>query len=249
MPAAPSASRPEGPVVEFRGVAKRFGDVTALDGLDLAVRRGEVFGLLGPNGAGKTTAIRILCGLERASAGEARAFGLALPNDATRSWIGYMPQETALYHDLTVRENLDFFGRLHGLDRGPRQARIAELLGFVGLERRADSPVHTLSGGMRHRASLACAMLHDPDLLVLDEPTVGVDPELRASFWEHFRALAREGATLLMTTHYMDEARNCDRVALLAGGRLLAQGTPAEVARRGGGDLEAAFLALARGAR
>lgn len=238
------------PVVQFHDVAKRFGGVDALRGLTLDLHEGEVFGLLGPNGAGKTTAVRILCGLERASSGETKAFGLAVPNDHVRSRIGYMPQETALYLDLTVRENLAFFGGIYGLERAHLGERIAALLDFVGLAGRAGDPVASLSGGMRHRVSLAAALLHDPDLLVLDEPTVGVDPELRASFWERFHGLAEQGATILMTTHYMDEARRCDRIGLLGGGRLLALGPPDEVARRAGtGDLEEAFLKLAKGAR
>jgi ABC-2 type transport system ATP-binding protein len=214
-------------------VGKRFGSFEALRGLSLAVEEGEVFGLLGPNGAGKTTAIRILAGLEAATRGEARVFGLRVPNADARAWLGYMPQETALYRDLTVRQNLDLFGALQGLGPAERAERIRDLLAWVQLAGWADAPVRDLSGGMQHRTSLAAALLHEPRLLILDEPTVGVDPELRASFWEQFHAMAEEGTTILLTTHYMDEAQHlADRVAVIAAGQIVAEGTPDTLAGR-----------------
>ncbi|HVM45209.1 MAG TPA: ABC transporter ATP-binding protein, partial [Candidatus Thermoplasmatota archaeon] len=190
--------------VSYDNVVKRYGGLAALDGLTMHIPKGEVYGLLGPNGSGKTTAIRVLMGLERATSGTVRALGLKAPDRALNTRIGYMPQETALYQDLTVRENLQLFGELYGMDRDRLGQRIDELLRLVDLSPRADAVVHTLSGGMRHRASLVAALLHDPELLVLDEPTVGVDPELRASFWGYFDDLAGRGVTVLITTHYMD---------------------------------------------
>jgi len=232
--------------IHYQDVVKRYRDVVALDGLTLSVRKGEVYGLLGPNGSGKTTAIRLLVGLERATSGRIRAQGVEAPSRVLNTHVGYMPQETALYQDLTVRENLELFGELYGMGRETLDRRIAELLALVDLTNRRDSVVHTLSGGMRHRTSLVAALLHDPALLLLDEPTVGVDPELRASFWGYFEDLAARGVTVLLTTHYMDEARNCDRIGLLRHGKLIAEGTPADVmAEAGTDDLEVAFLRLA----
>ena len=232
--------------LRFVDVVKTFGKFRALDGLSFHVEEGELYGLLGPNGAGKTTAIRILAGLQRATSGEARVLGHAPTDAAVRPLVGYMPQETALYADLTVRENLDLFGRLYGLPRPRRAERIDELLRFVDLHKWGDAVVTTLSGGMKHRASLAAALLPKPRLLVLDEPTVGVDPELRAHFWGQFDEMRREGTTILLTTHYMDEARRCGRVGLLRRGRLIAEGPPESIVRDAGAlDLEDAFLKLA----
>ena len=232
--------------VQFENVVKRFGEFTALDGLSLTVPRGEVYGLLGPNGSGKTTAIRILVGLESATEGEARALGERVPNRQLSTRIGYMPQETALYADMTVRENLELFGNLYGISGERLERRMEELLKLVDLANWRDAVVHTLSGGMRHRTSLVAAMLHDPELLILDEPTVGVDPELRASFWGYFNDLAARDVTVLITTHYMDEARNCSRIGLLRRGALIADGTPHSVMEEADtDDLEVAFLRLA----
>lgn len=232
--------------IEYKHVVKTFGDINALDHLSLRVKKGEVFGLLGPNGSGKTTAIRVLVGLERADSGEVTALGINAPDRRLNTRIGYMPQETALYQDLTVSENLELFGELYGMDSAAMERRMRDLLALVDLTKRRDSVVHTLSGGMRHRTSLVAALLHDPELLVLDEPTVGVDPELRASFWGYFDDLAARGVTVLITTHYMDEARNCDRIGLLRAGRLIAEGAPQEVmAEAETDDLEVAFLRLA----
>ena len=232
--------------VEFHDVVKRYNDFAALDGLTLSVRRGEVYGLLGPNGSGKTTAIRVLTGLTSATEGEARALGRRVPDRTLAKRIGYMPQETALYQDLTVRENLELFGDLYGMPRDAFERRKTELLKLVDLTKWENAVVHTLSGGMRHRTSLVAALLHDPELLLLDEPTVGVDPELRASFWGYFDDLAARGVTVIITTHYMDEARNCGRIGLLRRGRLIAEGTPQQVMEDAGtDDLEVAFLRVA----
>lgn len=232
--------------IAFRGVTKQYGKFSALDGLDFSVKTGELYGLLGPNGAGKTTAIRLLTGLARATAGDITVLGLRPTDPRLRPLIGFMPQETALYTDLSTRENLQLFGRLYGMPKAELTERITNLLKFVDLTGRADTVITDLSGGMKHRASLAAALLPKPRLLVLDEPTVGVDPELRATFWARFADMRRDGTTILLTTHYMDEAHRCERVGLINRGRLVAEGTPVELLRRTRTDsLEAAFLKLA----
>src|SRR5215469_8150499 len=228
--------------VEVDGVAKRFGRQVALDGVDLRVRRGEVYGLLGPNGAGKTTLIRCLVGLVRPDAGTVRVLGRRLPDLGVLARVGYMTQAPALYPDLSVSENLHFFAAISG-----GRHDLDEALEFVELADRRDSVVATLSGGMRTRASLACAVVHRPRLLLLDEPTVGVDPQLRAQLWDRFRAMTASGTTIVVSSHVMDEAERCDRLGLIRAGRLLAEGTvPELLAAAGTARLEDAFLRLAR---
>jgi ABC-2 type transport system ATP-binding protein len=238
-----SANRPFS--VETTELCKRYGRFTAVDGLDLKVMKGEIYGLLGPNGAGKTTTIRMLCGLLKPTSGEALVLGRRVPSAEVASDTGYMPQETALYINLTVHQNIQFFGGIYGLDKEEIAAREKELLRFINLERWRDELVEKLSGGMKHRVSLACALVHRPPLLFLDEPTVGVDPELRVSFWDYFDRLKEEGVTILMTTHYMDEASHCDRIGFMREGRLIAEGRPAEILEKAGMDsLEDAFMEL-----
>jgi ABC-2 type transport system ATP-binding protein len=233
--------------IETRGLTKKYGKFTAVDGLDLLVEPGEIYGLLGPNGAGKTTTIKMLCGLLKRTSGEARLLGESIPGKGISGRLGYMPQETALYVGLTVHQNLAFFGRIFGLSRGQIAERERELLAFIDLEKWRDALVMNLSGGMKHRVSLACSLIHRPPLLFLDEPTVGVDPELRASFWDYFDELRNAGTTILITTHYMDEAGHCGRVGFMRNGRLIAEGAPDEVLRAAGTTtLEDAFLALSR---
>jgi ABC-2 type transport system ATP-binding protein len=234
-------------VIETRGLTKVYGKFMALNGLDLKVQTGAIHGLLGPNGAGKTTSIKVLCGLIKATSGEAYIFGKRVPDKSILPRIGYMPQETALYLELSVHHNLSMYGELYGLSRKKIEEREKELLRFVALEKWKDSPVGNLSGGMKHRVSLACSMIHEPDLLFLDEPTVGVDPELRASFWEYFNLLKRAGVTIVMTTHYMDEAQHCDKIGLVRQGRVIAEGTPDSItSQTGTANLEEAFLVLSR---
>jgi len=229
-----------------REVRKRFGSVDALAGLDVEIRAGEIYGLLGPNGSGKTTFIRCVAGLVRADSGDITVLGRRPRETAAAGRVGYMTQAAALYGDLSVEENLDFFARLEGVH--DIDDRIDEVLRTIDLADRKRSIVNTLSGGMRTRVSLAAALLHAPDLLLLDEPTVGVDPVLRREFWAHFRALASRGTTILVSSHVMDEASRCDRLGLILAGRVLAEGTAAELMRRAGTtDLESAFLALAAG--
>lgn len=229
--------------VEAREVRKRFGSVTALDGLTLGIAPGEIYGLLGPNGSGKTTFIRSLAAVLRPDAGELRIFG-ALPRAAVSGGtVGYMTQAAALYGELSVEENLRFFGALEGV--ADVDAKLEDALRHVDLLDRRGSAVRTLSGGMRTRVSLAATLLHQPRLLLLDEPTVGIDPALRREFWEHFRSLAASGVTILVSSHVMDEAARCDRLGLIRAGRLLAEGSAQELVRRAGThDLEGAFLAL-----
>ena len=230
--------------VQARGVRKRFGTVDALDGLDLEVRRGEIYGLLGPNGSGKTTFIRCVAGLVRIDGGTITLLGVSPREAVTAGRVGYMTQAAALYADLSVDENLAFFARLQ--DVPDTATRIEETLRTVELLDRRRSIVSTLSGGLRTRLSLAAALLHRPEVLLLDEPTVGIDPVLRREFWTHFRELASRGVTMLVSSHVMDEASRCDRLGLIRAGRVLAEGTASElVARAGARDLESAFLALA----
>ncbi len=218
-------------VIETRALSRRFGNLVAVDEVDLTVRGGEVFGFLGPNGAGKSTLIRMLVGLLRPSSGEARVLGRTLPREAERlrSAVGYMTQSFSLYQDLTVEENLEFAAEIFGLDGAARRERVAELLAEYELgEQRRQRPA-TLSGGLKQRLALAVATVHRPSLLVLDEPTAGVDPDRRRDFWEKIFELAADGTTVLVSTHYMDEAVRCHRVAMLIRGRPVAIGEPADL--------------------
>jgi ABC-2 type transport system ATP-binding protein len=227
--------------VEVDGVVKRFESLTALDGATLRVRRGEVYGLLGPNGAGKTTLIRSLVGLIEPDAGTITVLGKRMPNLGILARVGYMTQAAALYPDLSVEENLKFFAAISGATDGVREA-----LEFVDLWDRRASVVSDLSGGMRTRCSLAIALVNKPDLLLLDEPTVGVDPQLRIQLWDRFKQMAAAGTSILVSSHVMDEAERCDRLGLIRFGRLLAEGTVSELTHKAGVDrLEDAFIKLA----
>ncbi|WP_218568961.1 ABC transporter ATP-binding protein [Pseudomonas sp. 2FE] len=219
------------PVILARGLSKRFGELTAVDRLDLKVQRAEVFGFLGPNGSGKSTSIRMLCGLLRPSAGEIEVLGCQIPRDAEalKRRIGYMTQKFSLYDDLSVGENLQFLASVHGLSKAASRQRIAELLERYWLGELTRQLAGTLSGGQRQRLALAAAVLHQPDLLLLDEPTSAVDPQSRREFWDSLFELADAGTTLLVSTHYMDEAERCTRLGILDGGRLVADGSPREL--------------------
>ena len=234
--------------VETRHLTRRYGPIVAVRDLNLSIAKGEVFGLLGPNGSGKTTTIRMLCGLIAPTEGTAIVAGVDVREapDKIKELIGYMSQRFGLYEDLTVAENMDFYGGIYGLEGPSRRGRIAEVVAFLGLDRRLDQLAGTLSGGWKQRLGLACALMHQPSVLFLDEPTAGVDPAARRGFWQTIHRLATEqGTTVIVTTHYMDEAGRCGRVALLSQGHLIALGTPDEVAQQvGGQDLEDAFIIL-----
>jgi ABC-2 type transport system ATP-binding protein len=246
MPDPPPPARDD-PAIVCRRVAKAFGPIRALEGVDLRVARGTLLGLLGPNGAGKTTLIRVLLGLTPMTSGKAWVLGAPVPSRAVLPRIGYMPQNLAVYTDLKVRQNLELFGRLHAVRPAELARRTAEALDLVHLSERRDTRVSELSGGMQRRVSLASALLADPELLLLDEPTVGVDPELRAEFWDYFQRLSSEGKTIVMTTHYMEEATRCGRVVLLHEGRVLADDRPAAVkSRTRASSMDDAFLVLVR---
>ena len=230
------------PVIETRGLRKSFGPIAAVDGIDLALPAGRIYGLLGPNGSGKTTLIRLMAGLARPTAGSVAVLGTPMPSRPLLARIGYMTQSDGLYAELSVWENISFFAAMSGQrDSGA----IGQVLDVVELADRRATPVAELSGGMRRRLSLACALVHRPEVVFLDEPTVGVDPVLRYQLWDHFRRLAGQGTTLLVSSHVMDEGERCDQLILIRAGRVLAQGTAAEVQRRAGtADLESAFLEL-----
>ena len=219
---------------------KRYGELEAVKGIDLDVSDGEVFGFLGPNGAGKSTTISILCTLLKPTAGEVEVAGLDVMRhpDAVRHRLGLIFQDPSLDDQLTARENLEFHGFIYGLPARVRKERIGEVLAMVGLEDRAESQVRTFSGGMKRRLEIARGVMHHPEVLFLDEPTLGLDPQTRNHIWEYLHDLRkREGITLFMTTHYMDEAEFCDRIAIIDQGSIVALGTPDELKAKVGGDV------------
>jgi ABC-2 type transport system ATP-binding protein len=217
--------------IDARGLSKRFGALVAVDALDLRVPRGQIYGFLGPNGSGKSTSIRMLCGLMTPTAGTADVLGVHIPGNtaALKPRIGYMTQTFSLFGDLTVLENLQFIADIYSYPRARRAERIEELLGRYQLDAKRNALAGTLSGGQRQYLALACAVLHHPELLLLDEPTSAVDPQSRRSFWANLFQLARSGTTILLSTHYMDEAERCHRLAILARGVKVADGTPDEL--------------------
>lgn len=234
------------PMVVIEHLTKRFKKLRAVNNLSMTMASGETFGLIGPNGSGKTTLIRMLVGLLRPTEGTIKIMGERVPSHKVARQIGYMTQLSALYLDLTAKENMQFFCNIYGLRGKEQAARIAEMLARVDLADRANDVVASFSGGMRQRLSLACALVHTPRLALLDEPTVGVDPELRRSFWDYFHQLNREGVTIIVSTHHLDEAARCTRLGLLRFGELLAADTPQELLRRSGkADMEDAFLYFA----
>jgi ABC-2 type transport system ATP-binding protein len=217
--------------VEVEDLVKRFGDFVAVDHISFKVRRGEIFGFLGPNGAGKTTAIRILCGLLAPSSGRASvgSFDVATEAESVKKSIGYMSQKFSLYDDLTVEENIDFFSGIYGVSEEIRRERKESVLRMAGLEEKRDTMTRLLAGGWKQRLALGCAILHQPPILFLDEPTSGVDPIARRGFWDLIYQLSEAGHTIFVTTHYMDEAEYCHRLALMYRGRIVALGAPSEL--------------------
>jgi ABC-2 type transport system ATP-binding protein len=230
------------PAIVATGLTRRFGKLTAVDGVDLEIPRAGIYGFLGPNGSGKSTTIRMLCGLLAPSAGTVEVLGHSMPRDAEllRRQLGYMTQKFSLWDDLTVRENLEFMARIFGLDASARRARIAELAAEYDLDSLMKQRAGTMSGGQRQRLALAAATLHRPELLLLDEPTSAVDPQSRRDFWESLFRLVTAGTTILVSTHYMDEAERCHRLAILAEGRLVAEGSPRQLMR----DIPAAVVEI-----
>ena len=224
--------------VEMRDLVKRFGDFVAVDHVTMDVRRGEIFGFLGPNGAGKSTTIRMLCGLLAPTSGSATVGGrdVATQSEEIKQRIGYMSQKFSLYDDLTVEENIDFFSGIYGVPRSRRAERKEYVLKMAGIEERRKSLTHLLSGGLKQRLALGCAILHEPPVLFLDEPTSGVDPIARRTFWDLIYQLSAYGHTVFVSTHYMDEAEYCHRLALMHGGRVIALGTPGELKQLLGKD-------------
>ena len=222
-----------GPAVKLDNLVKRFGDFVAVDHVSLEVAPGQIFGFLGPNGAGKSTTIRILCGLLAPSSGRAtvHGFDVAAQPEEIRQNIGYMSQRFSLYDDLTVEENIEFFGGVYGVSDAALPARRDYVLKMAGLEEKRSTMTRLLSGGWKQRLALGCAILHQPPILFLDEPTSGVDPIARRNFWDLIYQLSDAGQTVFVTTHYMDEAEYCHRLALMYGGRVIALGSPTELKR------------------
>jgi len=240
------------PAVEIDKVSFSYNNLKVIDELSLQVPRGISFGLLGPNGAGKTTLIRLLVGLLRPRFGSIRILGQK-PSRKMAHLIGYMPQLHSLYSELSVIQNVEFFARIYRLtDKTERSRRVEEVIRLVDMWAQRHNPVVKLSGGMKQRVSLACAIVHNPPLLFLDEPTVGLDPELRVTFWEYFTALTKQGATLIISSHTMDDAAHCNRLAFMRDGKVIAQGAPTELRQATGhpeATLEDAFLYFVHGGR
>ncbi|MBX3174843.1 MAG: ABC transporter ATP-binding protein [Gemmatimonadaceae bacterium] len=236
--------------IEARGLTRRFGDFTAVDAISFDVAPGEVFGFLGANGAGKTTAIRMLIGLLAPSDGSARVagFDVATESERVRRAIGYMSQRFSLYEDLTIRENIALYGGIYGLADRVIAERGGRLLSELGLEGHADDLVRSLPLGWKQKLAFSVALLHEPQVVFLDEPTGGVDPVTRRQFWERIYATAAAGTTVFVTTHYLDEAEYCDRICIMVDGRVAALGTPEDLKREYAAEsLDAVFVRLARG--
>jgi ABC-2 type transport system ATP-binding protein len=234
--------------IDVRGMNKSFGGKRVVRDLSLAVPRGQIFGFLGPNGSGKTTSIRMICGLLTADSGSGTCLGYDVMKQSAeiKREVGYMTQKFSLWEDLTIRENMDFVARMYGMSR--RRAAVAEAIEELGLTGRQDQLAGTLSGGWKQRLALASCLLHKPRLLLLDEPTAGVDPKARRDFWDEIQLLASQGITVLVSTHYMDEAMRCHQLAYIAYGRMLAVGTAADlIAANHAPDLEAVFISLMKG--
>ena len=233
----------DGPAIRATELVKTFGEVRAVDGVSFELEPGRIYGMLGPNGSGKTTLIRLLTGLAKATSGEVEVLGVPMPSRENLAHIGYMTQSDGVYPSISVYDNARFFAAVYGV----RDSKaIMEALSLVELADRTKTAALNLSGGQRRRLSLACAITHQPEVLFLDEPTVGVDPLLRVQFWNHFRALAEAGTTIVVSSHVMDEADRCDELLFMRAGMVIARGTSAELRQRADtDDLEQAFLSFA----
>ncbi len=235
-------------IVRTAGLTKKFGSLTAVKDFNFSVKEGDIYGLIGPNGSGKTTTVRIICGLLLPTTGEVYVLGRKMPDYSILPKISYMPQKNAVYTDLTVEENLRFFGQLQGLSSKEIKKRTDELLALVKLEGKRSELTSRLSGGMERRLSLIVSLIPDPELLLLDEPTAGVDPDLRILFWQSLKKLAEHGTTLLITTHYLEEAARCNRIGLMRKGQLIREAPPESLTKdTGSKSLEEAFLKLVGG--
>lgn len=229
--------------IRTQGVTRKFNDKEVLHGISLEVRRNEIFGLLGPSGSGKTTFVKMIAGIDEATSGEVEVLGIRMPKLSMMNRIGYMAQSDAMYNELTAKENLEFFGALFGLKGATMKRRIEEVMALVNLTDHLRRPVSAYSGGMKRRLSLAIALMHEPEVLILDEPTVGIDPVLRKSIWDEFEHLSQKGTTILVTTHVMDEADKCHRLGMVRDGHLIAVGTPEALKQEtGSATIEEAFL-------
>ncbi len=233
------------PLVKIENLTKKFGKITAVDSINIEIPKGKIFGLLGPNGAGKSTTIRMICGVLRPSSGKGTAFGYDIVKDSEKIKlnIGYMSQKFGLYEDLTVYENLKFYTEIYNVKKSQVEQRIDQIVKMAGLEGRKNQITKTLSGGWKQRLALGCTLIHRPQLLILDEPTAGVDPVSRRVFWEIIYRLSRQGISILVTTHYMDEAESCDEVAFMFQGKVIGQGTPEKIIEEQGvKNLEDVFI-------
>jgi ABC-2 type transport system ATP-binding protein len=233
----------DGTIVKVSGLKQQFGKLLVLDDINMDVKRGEILGLLGPSGSGKTTMVKAIIGMLNPSSGKILVLGKEMPMLSIVKHIGYMAQSDALYEDLNAYDNLYFFSELYGVKGSEAKKRAQEVLSLVMLTQHAKRPVRTFSGGMKRRLSLAIALFHSPEILILDEPTVGIDPVLRKQFWDEFQRLKAKGVTIIVTTHVMDEAEHCDRLALMREGKIIAFDTPEKLKAASGKDtLEGAFL-------
>lgn len=237
-------------VIELENLTKRFDNIIAVNNLTMKVPKGKIFGLLGPNGSGKSTTIRMLCGIIKPTSGNGTVIGynIVRESEKIKKSIGYMSQRFSLYEDLTVKENLDFYSKIYGLNKKEMIAKETEIIEMAGLRGKEKQMVSTLSGGWKQRLALGCALLHNPQLLILDEPTSGVDPLSRRMFWNTIKKLSQEGLSVLVTTHYMDEAEICDFIAFMFNGNLMAFGTPADIKNSNKlNNLEDVFIKFVKG--
>lgn len=234
-------------MMSLQGIKHSFGQEVVLEEIHLSIKKGQIFGLLGPSGSGKTTLVKMIVGMIKPTKGQVNIQGVTMPSLEQMKQIGYMAQADALYNELTAFENLDFFSQIYGLSKQERLERIDKVLQIVDLEAHKQKQVDKFSGGMKRRLSLAAALLHQPSLLILDEPTVGIDPLLRESIWHNLEQLRKQGTTIIVTTHVMDEAEKCTRLALIRNGYVMAEGSPTEIKHKSkSSSMEEAFLHYGR---